>query len=165
MAELMRFRIPRGWVVLDNKFFDTDPKVEEPSELINNWYEGFVEDVLWIRETRINERGEYEIPKINHFDIDISWLPDSSAKGKYYATLSWNAADEVIGQEKFQSKSRFEIRDKIEFWMSSILENYQECKNRVIKHKAPEISPPEPEKPFDFGGLPQRDLKKNLGCG
>jgi len=23
----------------------------------------------------------------------------------------------------------------------------------------------EPEKSFDFGGLPQRDLKKNLGCG
>ncbi len=23
----------------------------------------------------------------------------------------------------------------------------------------------EPEKPFDFGGLPQRDLKKSLGCG
>ncbi len=23
----------------------------------------------------------------------------------------------------------------------------------------------ENEKPFDFGGLPQRDLKKNLGCG
>jgi hypothetical protein len=21
------------------------------------------------------------------------------------------------------------------------------------------------EKPFDFGGLPQRDLKKSLGCG
>ncbi|HTE30132.1 MAG TPA: hypothetical protein VK666_07145 [Chryseolinea sp.] len=21
------------------------------------------------------------------------------------------------------------------------------------------------ENPFDFGGLPQRDLKKNLGCG
>jgi len=24
---------------------------------------------------------------------------------------------------------------------------------------------PEVEKEFDFGGLPQRDLKKNLGCG
>lgn len=24
---------------------------------------------------------------------------------------------------------------------------------------------PEEEKPFDFGGLPDRDLKKNLGCG
>lgn len=23
----------------------------------------------------------------------------------------------------------------------------------------------ETEKPFDFGGLPQRDLKKSLGCG
>jgi len=23
----------------------------------------------------------------------------------------------------------------------------------------------ETEKPFDFGGIPQRDLKKNLGCG
>ena len=23
----------------------------------------------------------------------------------------------------------------------------------------------EDEKPFDFGGLPERDLKKNLGCG
>jgi hypothetical protein len=34
----------------------------------------------------------------------------------------------------------------------------------------PENKPvkPEPvddEKPFDFGGLLQRDLKKNLGCG
>jgi hypothetical protein len=24
--------------------------------------------------------------------------------------------------------------------------------------------PMDEEKPFDFGGLPQRDLKKNLGC-
>jgi len=31
--------------------------------------------------------------------------------------------------------------------------------------KIPEASAEEPEKPFDFGGLPQRDLKKNLGCG
>lgn len=32
------------------------------------------------------------------------------------------------------------------------------------------VTPPEkttgnPEEPNDFGGLPQRDLKKNLGCG
>jgi hypothetical protein len=24
---------------------------------------------------------------------------------------------------------------------------------------------PEPENPFDFGGLPNRNLKKNLACG
>ena len=27
------------------------------------------------------------------------------------------------------------------------------------------IRPVEDDKPFDFGGLPERDLKKNLGCG
>ena len=32
------------------------------------------------------------------------------------------------------------------------------------KYRTSEPPPPEPEKPFDFGGLPQRDLKKNLGC-
>lgn len=31
--------------------------------------------------------------------------------------------------------------------------------------KAPSLPIQEQEKPFDFGGLPQRDLKKNLGCG
>lgn len=38
------------------------------------------------------------------------------------------------------------------------------------KPKAPQQPVPTPpsqdeEKPFDFGGLPDRDLKKNLGCG
>lgn len=27
------------------------------------------------------------------------------------------------------------------------------------------VTDSEPEYPFDFGGLPPRDLKKNLGCG
>jgi hypothetical protein len=29
----------------------------------------------------------------------------------------------------------------------------------------PPADSPEEHNPFDFGGLPQRDLKKNLGCG
>jgi hypothetical protein len=52
--------------------------------------------------------------------------------------------------------------------------------NRTTKKKAkkadkeqkkvePEPLAPTPateeDKPFDFGGLPNRDLKKNLGCG
>jgi len=36
-------------------------------------------------------------------------------------------------------------------------------KKQDSKEKAPDQG--EDEKPFDFGGLPQRDLKKNLGCG
>ena len=31
------------------------------------------------------------------------------------------------------------------------------------KIKSPEKA--ETDNPFDFGGLPNRDLKKNLGCG
>lgn len=32
-------------------------------------------------------------------------------------------------------------------------------------HHKPGNIQDESEKPFDFGGLPVRDLKKNLGCG
>jgi hypothetical protein len=41
-------------------------------------------------------------------------------------------------------------------------------KEEPVKKSASKPTKPEPaddEKPFDFGGLPQRDLKKNLGCG
>ena len=31
--------------------------------------------------------------------------------------------------------------------------------------RTPDEFPKEAEKPFDFSGLPVRDLKKNLGCG
>jgi hypothetical protein len=36
-----------------------------------------------------------------------------------------------------------------------------------IPKPAPEVKNPEKEQAgqFDFGGLPDRDLKKNLGCG
>jgi hypothetical protein len=46
-------------------------------------------------------------------------------------------------------------------------------KKENSKPEKVETTPPAPvpqqelpeEKPFDFGGLPARDLKKNLGCG
>jgi hypothetical protein len=44
-------------------------------------------------------------------------------------------------------------------------------KQKPKKDKPQEKKKPQPasgeeeEKTFDFGGLPKRDLKKNLGCG
>jgi hypothetical protein len=44
-------------------------------------------------------------------------------------------------------------------------------KTKEEKDKKPTELPPkevaeqQPEHPFNFGGLPNRDLKKNLGCG
>ncbi|HMJ69528.1 MAG TPA: hypothetical protein VK508_11550 [Cyclobacteriaceae bacterium] len=37
---------------------------------------------------------------------------------------------------------------------------------KVIPQKPKDMPPVgDDEKPFDFGGIPDRDLKKNLGCG
>lgn len=43
----------------------------------------------------------------------------------------------------------------------------KKTKLKKSKKKEPKKipSPDGKEEPFDFGGLPQRDLKKNLGCG
>jgi hypothetical protein len=42
-------------------------------------------------------------------------------------------------------------------------------KKKNKKKPGKELKPPSPapekEDQFDFGGLPQRDLKKSLGCG
>ncbi|MBX2961323.1 MAG: hypothetical protein KF687_02355 [Cyclobacteriaceae bacterium] len=46
-------------------------------------------------------------------------------------------------------------------------------KKKELKEKGAVLAPlkkqaaqeSENDNPFDFGGLPQRDLKKNLGCG
>jgi hypothetical protein len=133
MAELLRLRIPRGWVVLENKLYDTDPKADETSSSIINWDEGFVEDVLWIQECQATDNGEYGVSKINHFNIDISWLPDSNMDGKYYATLSWMAIDEMTDIEKFESKDRHQIREKIEFWMTDIKSFESDYRTRISK--------------------------------
>ena len=42
----------------------------------------------------------------------------------------------------------------------------KDIKKPKLKEKKPPIQPPqEKDDSFDFGGLPNRNLKKNLGCG
>jgi hypothetical protein len=36
---------------------------------------------------------------------------------------------------------------------------------KTTNKKMPAPASPEKEKAFDFGGVPDRNLKKNLGCG
>jgi hypothetical protein len=132
MSDLLRLRISKGWVVLDNKLYDTEPLTGDNNS-IKNWHEGFIENVLWIQEYSINQDGRYEIPTNNHFNIDISWLPDSDINGQYHAMLSWCGKDKMIDIEKFVSKDRHQIRDKIEFWMSDIKQNNSTYKSKVVK--------------------------------
>ena len=60
MAELMRFRIPPNWTFGFNHFDDADPIFRDDGSIIN-WYECFVEDVLWIQECRFID-GEHRCP-------------------------------------------------------------------------------------------------------
>ncbi|MEI9919215.1 MAG: hypothetical protein WDO14_10505 [Bacteroidota bacterium] len=40
------------------------------------------------------------------------------------------------------------------------------ARKKIVLEKPKEIPQQnDDEKPFDFGGIPDRDLKKNLGCG
>jgi hypothetical protein len=43
--------------------------------------------------------------------------------------------------------------------------NPQELIVKTEPESAPTVIDSESEDPFNFGGLPKRDLKKNLGCG
>jgi hypothetical protein len=40
----------------------------------------------------------------------------------------------------------------------------KQSKTRKKRNSSPEMTYPSDNKPLDYGGLPQRDLKKNLGC-
>lgn len=112
----MRLRVPPGWAVSDNKFYDTDPEYDEEG-LITNWHEGFMEDVLWIQEIRYSD-GRYQAPDTGCFHIDLSWR-----SGTYIAKLLHVTKTEDQPDVVFESTDRFEIRDKIEFWLES-------CRNK-----------------------------------
>jgi hypothetical protein len=46
------------------------------------------------------------------------------------------------------------------------IEKHEMPKEKEVKgKKSSQQNEIKEEKPFDFGGLPDRDLKKNLGCG
>ena len=51
---------------------------------------------------------------------------------------------------------------------ASVLNKNKKPKKETSKKGQEKVSneiTKEPKEPFDFGGLPLRDLKKNLGCG
>lgn len=124
--QLMPLRIPEGFAVCYNKFYDIEPiKSEEPDNLIENWGY-FTQDILQILKMDL-QKGVWYIPK-EHLIIDLGWYPDSSPNGMYGLELSVVREDhswDIIEQK--ESRDRFEIRDTIERWLK---EN-----SRVKKHK------------------------------
>jgi hypothetical protein len=131
MSQLMRLRVPRGWAVMDNKFYDVSPVPATHSDShIDNWDEGFIEDTLWIQECIFTGVGSgYTLPEFNCFHIDLGWYPDSRIEGQYQARLKWCSDDELRCVDVFENKDRFEVRDKIEFWMEDVKLHYERYKS------------------------------------
>ena len=132
--KLMQLSIPRLWCIGDNKFYDVDPVCEPGSDFIENAFEGFIEDVLWLFEWRFESDLEGNtqiiIPKTTCYCIDLSWRPDSRIQGEYIAKLDWYGKNDYLEVEKFFSKDRYAIRDKIEAWMDDVTFNYIDSHNR-----------------------------------
>ena len=135
--KLMQLSIPRGWAIGDNKFYDVDPiKSNEPdSNFIDNSLLGFIEDTLWLFEWRYEHdqdgKTQMVIPKTNCYSIDLGWYPDADFTGEYYAKLFWDGSERIT-VDKLSSRSRYEIRKKIEQWMEDIMANYKEAHSRFL---------------------------------
>ncbi|WBW95243.1 hypothetical protein [Oceanirhabdus sp. W0125-5] len=115
--QLMPLRIPKGFAVCYNKFYDIEPiKSEKCDNLIENW-DYFTQDILQIIKMDLR-KGVWYIPK-EHLIIDLGWYPDSCPDGMYGLELSVVREDhswDIIEQK--ESRDRFEIRDTIERWLN-----------------------------------------------
>jgi len=116
---LMPLRIPSGWKVFFNIFFDTDPIVEN-DEFVN--FDEFTEDLLSI------VRDWVEAPLRHHYAIDLGWYPSESFPGSY--RLSLINLDNGAILRVYESVDREKIRQAIEEWLLllSYHEDYTEIK-------------------------------------
>jgi len=116
--KLMRLSIPANWAVTYNQFHDVDPVLNEESNsgTYKNWYH-FTEDLMQI--TKLSYEGDQKVVAQNHLLIDLGYYPEGKAEGEYTLSLVWPKDDSMDWEnaEKFISKDRFEIRDKIEEWL------------------------------------------------
>ncbi|EPY06219.1 hypothetical protein PAALTS15_15906 [Paenibacillus alvei TS-15] len=111
---LMQLKVPAGYAVTYNKFYDIDPILSEGNDyLIENWG-FFTEDLLQIVKLKINN-GKWYIPENEDALLfDLGWYPDSDINGHYHLQLvdgKWNQIKSI------SSKDRFLIKVALEEWM------------------------------------------------
>ncbi|BFH68977.1 MAG: hypothetical protein E6230_27125 [Paenibacillus dendritiformis] len=117
MVRLMPLRIPQGFAVGYNKFYDADPEMAEDSDMLGNWTY-FTEDLLQIDKMALHQ-GRWEIPSEDKCIIDLGWYPDSSREGQYRLVIA-NEEWEIYKQ--FSSRDRHDIRDTLEAWLMELSE-------------------------------------------
>ncbi|NEZ41941.1 hypothetical protein GQA12_10290 [Paenibacillus alvei] len=114
---LMQLKVPAGYAVTYNKFYDIDPVLSEGNDyLIENWG-FFTEDLLQIVKLKIHN-GKWYIPESEDTLLfDLGWYPDSDINGHYHLRLvdgKWNEMKSI------SSKDRFLIKVAFEEWMEEL---------------------------------------------
>ncbi|WP_169090480.1 hypothetical protein [Paenibacillus sp. PL91] len=123
--KLIELRIPEGFAVCYNKFYDVEPvPVEDGDGFIKNWHY-FTEDLLQIIKMEI-VNGKWIVPQNGQerLIIDLGWYPDSRVDGEYKLVVV-NDTWETLKEK--QSKSRFEIKETLENWLELILTRKFDC--------------------------------------
>ena len=103
---MVPLRIPSGWIVLFNIFFEIDPVIVD-KEFVHAEY--FTEDLLRI------ERYFPEGAKWEHYVLDLGWFPAEEADGTYYLTLEDVRTSEIL--RTYETKEREKVREVIERWL------------------------------------------------
>lgn len=108
---LQALRIPGGWEVVYNEFYELDPEflgVEDSA------WEYFTEDILCIAAKRQKKENKKE--KVNTVVLDLGWYPEMGRNGEFalYAIQNKNWETPL---QTFRSRSRKKVVDRIESWL------------------------------------------------
>ncbi|HBE18110.1 MAG TPA: hypothetical protein DEG17_08440 [Cyanobacteria bacterium UBA11149] len=99
---LQSLRIPTGWTVDWNQFYDVEPDADFLIEGLPNGdvWELFLQDLLQLKYSSSN------------LILDLSWIPEADPNGTYQLELILNE-DWVNPLITFQSRNKNEIVNKI----------------------------------------------------
>lgn len=110
---LQPLRIPGGWTVVFNNFYDIDPKAVPKSD-DDTWLFAFSEDILYIRsETARKQNGHTERQTLG---IDLGWYPEGDPNGSFtlYAILNEDWENPLL---TFSSRCKDDIVRTLEKWL------------------------------------------------
>lgn len=110
---LQPLRIPSGWIVGFNEFFDVEPVFEK-----------YLDDQSWdFSEDLLQLSNEYR-----KIIIDLGWYPSHDPAGQFrLMAVKWFAEDEEPEVDpwrqplkEFETRSKREVVQKIEEWLEEI---------------------------------------------
>ncbi|AFY34651.1 hypothetical protein [Calothrix sp. PCC 7507] len=105
--ELVSLRIPTGWIVRWNIFFDVEPVIEN-GKIIDNYNDS--EDLLWLQSYIPEDKKEHW----QEWHIDLGWYHNEA----FRLVLFEHDRDHVI--KTFESQSIGDIQEKINEWLKNL---------------------------------------------